>query len=112
MNHRMILSLLGGVLLLIGAFLLLPCVVALIYGEQALWSLLAAIGVCVLLGLPLLLLKPKANRTMHARDGFVMVSASWARCPSGSAEPSGAILTRFSRRFRALPPRAQAFCLT
>ena len=94
MNHRMILSLLGGVLLLIGAFLLLPCVVALIYGEQALWSLLAAIGVCVLLGLPLLLLKPKANRTMHARDGFVMVSASWILISLVGALPfwfSGAI---------------------
>ena len=34
MNYRMILSLLGYVLLLIGGFMLLPCIVALIYGEQ------------------------------------------------------------------------------
>ena len=77
MNHRMILSLLGYVLLLIGGFLLLPCIVALIYGEEALWSLLAAVGVCLAVGLPLTLLKPKNKRTMHARDGFVMVSLSW-----------------------------------
>ncbi len=94
MNHRMILSLLGSVLLLIGALLLLPCIVALIYDEQALWSLLAAIGVCVLLGLPLQLLKPKTNHTMHARDGFVMVSASWILISLVGALPfwfSGAI---------------------
>lgn len=77
MNYRMILSLLGYVLLLIGGFLLLPCIVALLYGEKELYSLLAAIGVCVLVGLPLILLKPKTRRTMHARDGFVMVSLSW-----------------------------------
>ena len=36
MNYRMILSLLGDVLLVIGAFLLLPCIVAVIYGEPEL----------------------------------------------------------------------------
>ena len=41
MNYRMILSLLGDVLLVIGAFLLLPCIVAVIYGEPELWVLLA-----------------------------------------------------------------------
>ena len=35
MNYRMILSLLGDVLLVIGAFLLLPCIVAVIYGEPS-----------------------------------------------------------------------------
>lgn len=40
MNYRMILSLLGDVLLVIGAFLLLPCIVAVIYGEPELWVLL------------------------------------------------------------------------
>ena len=77
MNHRVILSLLGYVLLLIGAFLLLPCVVALIYGERALYSLLATVGVCAVAGLLLLLFKPRNRRSMHAREGFVMVSLSW-----------------------------------
>ena len=77
MNHRMILYLLGYVLLLIGAFLLLPCVVALIYGERALYSLLATVGVCAVAGLLLLLFKPRNRRSMHAREGFVMVSLSW-----------------------------------
>lgn len=44
MNYRMILSLLGDVLLVIGAFLLLPCIVAVIYGEPELWVLLATAG--------------------------------------------------------------------
>lgn len=77
MNHRMILSLLGNVLLLIAALLLLPCIVALIYGERELLSLLMTAGVCAAVGVALSLLRPKQRRQMHARDGFVMVSMSW-----------------------------------
>ncbi|MBQ7872059.1 MAG: TrkH family potassium uptake protein [Oscillospiraceae bacterium] len=77
MNHRMILSLLGYVLLLIGAFLLLPCVIALIYGERELTAFLIAAGISAGSGLLLCLLRPRKNRSMQARDGFVMVSLSW-----------------------------------
>ena len=77
MNYRMIAYLLGHVLLLIGGFLLLPVIVALIYGDGGLFSLLQTALVCAALGGLMLLLKPKKDRTMHARDGFVMVSASW-----------------------------------
>ncbi len=77
MNYRMILTLLGYVLLMIGALLLLPCAVALIYAEREIVSLLMTIGVCLLPGVALTLLRPKKNRAMHARDGFVMVSLSW-----------------------------------
>lgn len=76
MNYRMILYLLGYVLLLIGGFLLLPVIVALIYGDGGLFSLLLTAGICAALGGALMLLKPK-NRAVHARDGFVMVSLSW-----------------------------------
>lgn len=77
MNYRMIAYLLGYVLLLIGAFLLLPVIVALIYGDGGLFALLQTALVCAALGGLMMLLKPKKDRTMHARDGFVMVSASW-----------------------------------
>ena len=77
MNYRMIAYLLGHVLLLIGAFLLLPVIVALIYSDGGLWSLLQTALVCAALGGAMMLFKPKKDRTMHARDGFVMVSASW-----------------------------------
>ena len=77
MNRRMILSLLGYVLLIIGAVLFLPLLVGLIRGERAALSILYTIGVCAALGVPLCLLKPKLNRTMHAKDGFVMVALSW-----------------------------------
>lgn len=77
MNYRMIVYLLGYVLLLIGAFLLLPVIVALIYAEGDLLSLLITAALCAGLGGLMMLCKPKQNRAMHARDGFVVVSLSW-----------------------------------
>lgn len=40
-------------------------------------SLLYTALICAALGLALSALRPKQNRSMHARDGFVMVSLSW-----------------------------------
>ena len=77
MNYRMIAFLLGYVLLLIAALLLLPVIVALIYGDGGLSALLLTSLICAALGGLMILLKPKRDRTMHAKDGFVMVSASW-----------------------------------
>lgn len=94
MNYRMILYLLGVVLLLIGAFLLLPCLVAVIYAETQGWDILLTVGICLLSGALLAALKPKKKRNMHARDGFVMVSLSWILISLVGALPfyfSGAI---------------------
>ena len=94
MNYRMILSLLGDVLLVIGAFLLLPCIVAVIYGEPELWTLLATAAGSGLLGGLFILLRPKRRRELHARDGFVMVALSWILISLIGAVPftaSGAI---------------------
>ena len=77
MNYRMIFTLLGYVLLMIGALLCLPLIVALIYREKEVWSILQSILISVGSGLLLALLRPKKNRAMYAREGFVMVSLSW-----------------------------------
>ena len=94
MNYRMILSRLGDVLLVIGACLLLPCIVAVIYGEPELWVLLASAAGSGLLGGLFILLRPKRRRELHARDGFVMVALSWILISLIGAVPftaSGAI---------------------
>lgn len=77
MNRRMVMSLLGDVLLIIGAVLVLPLLVGIVRGERAAWSILATMGICAALGLTLHFLRPKHNRTMHVKDGFVMVALSW-----------------------------------
>ncbi len=78
MNYRMIFYLLGTVLLLLGGLLLLPCVVALIYGEGDLLALIMTALCSGAAGGLLMLLRPKEDRQlMHAREGFVMVALSW-----------------------------------
>ena len=81
-------------MLVIGAFLLLPCIVAVIYGEPELWVLLATAAGSGLLGGLFILLRPKRRRELHARDGFVMVALSWILISLVGAIPftvSGAI---------------------
>ena len=76
MNYRMILWLLGWLLLIEAAFLLLPLLVAVCYGEQSgLWFLvtLAAAGA---LGFVITRFKPK-KRAMYAREGFVITALGW-----------------------------------
>lgn len=79
MNYRMIISILGIVLVLLGGFLLLPCIVALIYGEGDFIHLLITAVISAALGLVMYLFRPKEEQRqlMHAREGFVMVALSW-----------------------------------
>ena len=77
MNFRMIKNVVGWILLFEALFLLIPTLTALVYTEyRALWSFLATMGICVLCGLLLRLGKPQ-NKTLYAKDGFVIVSLSW-----------------------------------
>ena len=76
MNGRMIARILGTVLLLLAAFLLLPLIVGLIYGENVLGFALT-IALSAALGLVLLLcLKPKSTE-IYAREGFAAVGLVW-----------------------------------
>lgn len=92
MNDRMLGYLFGVLLLIEGAFLLLPLAVALLFGESPVPYLLTlAALLCV--GLPAVLQKPK-NTRIYAREGFVCVAAAWILLSAFGALPfvfSGAI---------------------
>ena len=78
MNYRMIFTILGKVLLILGGFLLLPCMVALYYGEGDFPALILSAVISGVVGGLLMLLQPKEDRQlMHAREGFIMVALSW-----------------------------------
>ncbi len=92
MNYRMLLYLLGLLLLLEGALLVLPMLVAIIYGESPL-PFLYTIGILALVGAALALQKPK-NRRIYAKEGFVSVAGGWILLSLFGALPfvfSGAI---------------------
>ncbi|MBE6549235.1 MAG: TrkH family potassium uptake protein [Ruminococcaceae bacterium] len=75
MNYRMIGYLLGIILMIEAVLLLLPMLVALIYGESAL-PFLFTIAIILAVSLPLIIFKPK-NIKIYTKDGFVCVASAW-----------------------------------
>ena len=76
MNFRMIKNILGWILIFEAAFMLIPLTTAAIYWEDAFFSYLLTIGICLLFGFALIWKKP-ADKTLYSREGFVIVSLSW-----------------------------------
>lgn len=76
MNYSIIFHVIGWILNIEAAFMLLPCITALIYREKAGWSFVITMVICILLGLPLILRKPQ-NKLFYLREGFVTTSLSW-----------------------------------
>ena len=76
MNHSIIRYIICRVLEFQALFLLLPCIAALIYREQAGWAYLAVTAGCFLTGWIGKRKKPASN-VFYAREGFVTVSLSW-----------------------------------
>ena len=76
MNKSIVLYILGTVLKIEGVFLLLPCLVALIYQEkEGLWYLLFAV-ICVILGTLITLRKP-SNTVFYLKEGCAATALSW-----------------------------------
>ena len=75
MNYRMIRYLLGVILLIEAAFMVLPTLVAFIYGDDLrpfIWTI--ALILCV--ALPFVIFKPK-NTQIYAKEGFITVASGW-----------------------------------
>ena len=77
MNKRMIFHILGMLLILEAALLLLPALVALIYGEQAGWYYLFTAAGAALVGLALRTACRPSRKTIYARDGLITVALGW-----------------------------------
>ena len=92
MNYRMLLYLLCVILLIEAGLLLIPLLVAFIYGES-IWPFIITIGALIAVSLPGILQKPK-NTKIYAKEGFVTVAGSWLLMSAFGALPfviSGAI---------------------
>lgn len=76
MNNKIVLYILGKVMTFLALFLLLPCVVALVYNEPAGVYFLGTSIVCVILGIILSYKRPVGGG-FYAREGFVVVALSW-----------------------------------
>lgn len=93
MNKRMIAYTLGLLMFVEAGLMVFPIIVALIYGEHTVSSFLITAAALIVGGIFLVLWKPK-DKTIYARDGFVIVSLSWIVLSIFGAMPfvlSGAI---------------------
>ena len=76
MNYLIVAYIMGWVLNFEGAFMLLPAITALIYGEKEGFVFLGCSIFSFLAG-GLITLKKPANKRFYAREGFVICSLTW-----------------------------------
>ncbi len=77
MNGSIILYILGVILNVEAILMVLPCIVALVYGEPELWAFLFTMTLCLVVGVPLSIWRGRHKRAFYTREGFVAVALSW-----------------------------------
>ena len=76
MNYKVIFNVLGWVLNIEAVCMLLPLICAFIYSEPEWQTFAICIVLCLFVG-ALLSFKAPKNKSMYAREGFVIVALSW-----------------------------------
>lgn len=76
MNYSIILYIVGWILNFQAAFMILPCITAIIYQERSGFAFLITMAACLLIGLPIIRKKP-SNKVFHTKEGYVTVALSW-----------------------------------
>ena len=76
MNTKSITYILGWILKIEAAFMSLPILTALIYGEEQGWTFVLVMALCLLCGALLTGRKPK-NPSFYAREAFVATALGW-----------------------------------
>ena len=76
MNTSIIRYILGHIIKLEGFFMLLPCVIAIIFNEKELFTYLAIAVLCILLG-SLLSFKKAKDNVFYLKEGCIATSLSW-----------------------------------
>ncbi len=77
MNHRMVFSTIGKIVLGEAALLVLPYIVSLVYNEVCATSFLITIVIAAIVGALLTLVFKQKNDVIYSKEGFMIVSLSW-----------------------------------
>lgn len=104
MNYSIIFYLMGWILNFEAAFMILPCIVAVLYKEPAGWSFVITMVICLVIGTCLVLKKPK-NKVFYTAEGFVTTAVSWIVLSIMGALPfllSGAITSPVDALFETV----------
>ena len=76
MNKSIVLHIIGWILTIEALFMALPCIVAILYREQSGYSFLITMLISIIIGIPLILKKPKSH-IFFAKEGFITVALGW-----------------------------------
>jgi Cation transport protein. len=76
MNKSIVFYIIGWILNIEAALMVPSAVCSAIYGEKSGFAFLITIALCLLLGIPLSIRKPK-NKMFFAKEGFVTVALTW-----------------------------------
>ena len=88
MNRKMVFYLFGRIGQIVALLLLLPAVVAIIYGEYVqLWAFLITAAGAVAVGTLISLLCRTKNKVIYAKEGFAIVSLAWISMSAVGALP-------------------------
>lgn len=77
MNYKMIFYTTGQALKILGAMLLVPAVVALIYAESCIWSFLITTAIAFALGFSLTFFFKPTSQVFYSREGLIIVALAW-----------------------------------
>ena len=105
MNYRMITYIMGQILKVVGFCMLLPVVVAAVYGEKhAIFSFGIPFLITMVISLAFTIKKPK-NNAVFSMEGFVSVASAWIAMSAIGAMPfviSGEIPNYFDALFETV----------
>ena len=76
MNSSIIRYILGHIIKLEGIFLLLPCIISLIYHEKEIGTYLFMAGICLFFG-SLLTLRKAKDTVFYLKEGCIATALSW-----------------------------------
>ncbi|MBQ9940604.1 MAG: TrkH family potassium uptake protein [Clostridia bacterium] len=77
MNSKLVFGVIGRLLEILAAILLLPMLVSVIYRENTFISFLVTALISLVTGIVLHILCRKHDRTIYAKEGFLIVALSW-----------------------------------
>jgi trk system potassium uptake protein TrkH len=86
MNKSIILHIIGWILTIEAVLMSLSGIVAIIYKEKSGFAFLITIAICLLIGVPLILHKPK-SKVFFAKEGFISVALGWIVLSMAGALP-------------------------
>ena len=88
MNWKAVVKILGKIFLAEAAILLLPIIVAGMYGENTYWGFLLPIIVLIVLGVPTHFLSAQGEeKKIYAKEGFTIVAFAWIAMAAIGAIP-------------------------